>query len=833
MKSTETIVNLIFDPARGRVSLSSREAELGKPLGALPEPVRAGYTFAGWYCGDERITPSTVLTEEEDLRLVARWTKSESGRSKTQLQKQRLAAILLSVLALFLIFSLVYVNAVQDYTLMDTYYEADGTRVTQKYYVRKKQGAYGLYDRKGNPVEKNQDGYYIVLGGNQYEVDPATGEASLYAAVDYEIEGEESVLYERVLMFPQIKQDNMHSISVTNEHGSFRFYRGEDGEVYLEGTEETSASYNPELFPSLCVSCGYTLAMKKLDMKAEQIPRLEDGSVDYSAYGLAPEDSPAHYTITGDAVTANGLETVTYTVYVGDPIVSGAGYYVRMEGRETVYVLSSNISRTILQPVETLITPAVVYPVSMANHLLVRNFVLASIDGAVFGENGEINFSEENMIVAFSAQDLEERTGTMFSASPYISQLDLMRGYAINGDNVSEMLGLLYEMQYISCVKLGLTKQVLAEYGLDRDVFYITYESRVSDEELAAEGKIGYVSNSIMISRKTERGTYYVASTAYDMVVEVDQYYLAFLEWDLNKWYDVHPITEDLSYLRDLKITIGEKTYTFTLDNSLTYAYTIGSDGQPTFVDFSKGTLTRNENGDYVFYRNGKKVNFELVDFEHGTFKAAADGDAVYMVGNKELALNALSTNLLVYCDEYTGGTLAVNLLDYTYTYSYVDDTGNTRTKSYTGIENFRNCYIQMLYFTVGGVVDEKEFEAALGMSVSDYIAQGDDVCQAVIHYRSEDMATIFNQFTYKDELGNTVKLYEENNQKEIVLRFYRYSEMRSLMTLEVVDKFDEQGNPVFNPENQRGRFFVNALEIENWEKLLDQLLAEERVVLN
>ncbi|MBQ5772287.1 MAG: hypothetical protein IIW07_02185, partial [Clostridia bacterium] len=172
-----------------------------------------------------------------------------------------------------------------------------------------------------------------------------------------------------------------------------------------------------------------------------------------------------------------------------------------------------------------------------------------------------------------------------------------------------------------------------------------------------------------------------------------------------------------------------------------------------------------------------------------------------------------------------------VNLLDYSYTYSYIDDAGNPRTKTYTGLDNFREFYVQLLYFTVGGVIDEKEFEAALGMSVSEYIAQGDGVCQAVIHYRSEDMAKVFNQFTYKDENGQTVKLYEENNTKEIVLRFYRYSEMRSLMTLEVVDKYDDAGNPVFNPANEIGRFFVNALEIENLERMLDMILSGERIV--
>ena len=96
MRNTETIINIIFDPARGRLSVSSREAELGKPLGTLPGPARTGYDFAGWYLGEERITASTVLTEEEDIRLGARWTKQEGNRRATQLQTQKTLVNLLN-----------------------------------------------------------------------------------------------------------------------------------------------------------------------------------------------------------------------------------------------------------------------------------------------------------------------------------------------------------------------------------------------------------------------------------------------------------------------------------------------------------------------------------------------------------------------------------------------------------------------------------------------------------------------------------------------------------------------------------------------------------------
>jgi hypothetical protein len=75
-----------------------------------------------------------------------------------------------------------------------------------------------MFDQNGDPVDRNSDGYYLASSGNQYEVNPDTGEWSLYAVVD--VEGTEVVgVSDLILIFPQIKQDNIYSIEVKNEHG--------------------------------------------------------------------------------------------------------------------------------------------------------------------------------------------------------------------------------------------------------------------------------------------------------------------------------------------------------------------------------------------------------------------------------------------------------------------------------------------------------------------------------------------------------------------------------------------------------------------------------------
>ena len=88
MKIEQQIINVIFDADRGSVSVASREATVGEPLGTLPQPARRGYRFVGWYLDGEAVTAETRLTSEEDVRLVARWEKKKRSRKPSMLRRQ-------------------------------------------------------------------------------------------------------------------------------------------------------------------------------------------------------------------------------------------------------------------------------------------------------------------------------------------------------------------------------------------------------------------------------------------------------------------------------------------------------------------------------------------------------------------------------------------------------------------------------------------------------------------------------------------------------------------------------------------------------------------------
>ena len=69
--------NVLFNANSGTVSAASKPVLVGTPYGALPTPVKTGYTFDGWFTaidGGEKITAEALVQIEADQTLYAHWT---------------------------------------------------------------------------------------------------------------------------------------------------------------------------------------------------------------------------------------------------------------------------------------------------------------------------------------------------------------------------------------------------------------------------------------------------------------------------------------------------------------------------------------------------------------------------------------------------------------------------------------------------------------------------------------------------------------------------------------------------------------------------------------
>ena len=72
----EETYTVTFDANGGAVSPAEKTVEVGQTYGELPEPVKEGYTFAGWYTaryGGNRVKPEHTVGDAQDQILYAHW----------------------------------------------------------------------------------------------------------------------------------------------------------------------------------------------------------------------------------------------------------------------------------------------------------------------------------------------------------------------------------------------------------------------------------------------------------------------------------------------------------------------------------------------------------------------------------------------------------------------------------------------------------------------------------------------------------------------------------------------------------------------------------------
>jgi hypothetical protein len=121
--------------------------------------------------------------------------------------------------------------------------------------------------------------------------------------------------------------------------------------------------------------------------------------------------------------------------------------------------------------------------------------------------------------------------------------------------------------------------------------------------------------------------------------------------------------------------------------------------------------------------------------------------------------------------------------------------TATGKAQLSTAADNFRKMYQGLLYASVEGESDLTEEQMAA------FRATPDDECQLKL------------TITAKDPDGTT---------RYTIYRFYRYTNLKSYMTVELVDSPDDAGDP----QNGQGNFFVLSTFVE-------KLIADAERIVN
>ncbi len=328
-----------------------------------------------------------------------------------------------------------------------------------------------------------------------------------------------------LLIFPQVEREDMESIEVKNDYGTYKFVRDDNDDFVIDGHE--NLAYDEEMFSELVVATGYTMCLTRLTEEPTD-EELED-------YGFIGTDEdgnevdPSYYILT----TTSGEE---HKVIIGNQIISSGGYYAMYEGRDIIYVLSAtNIGETILSPITDMISPILTAGLTTTSYYLIDNFSISHY-GETFIECRTLTDEE---------QAEEESTAIVSFKSTYPAEYPLSTNYDTTLQTLCYYTG-------EAVVALDLSDENMEAYGLADEPYKVTYD-------------MSSYTYTLIASELTDDGYYYVSSSLFNVIIKVPSADFEFLSYSLLDWIDVNVFGRNITYVSTLEIYSPDFSETFRL----------------------------------------------------------------------------------------------------------------------------------------------------------------------------------------------------------------------------------------------------------------------------
>ncbi len=444
-------------------------------------------------------------------------------------------------------------------------------------------------------------------------------------------DGEALGLANRILVYPQVATKDIQSIIVINEHGRYKIYRNaETDKPEIEGFE--GVAFHEQNMASLMTSCGYPLAITKV------------GKVDnLSEYGLDKTvDENGNVIEQPPRFVMKTKDEVEYKCYIGDKITTGTGYYFLYEERpDTVYVLDTSIAETLLAPVEVLVEPMIITPMTQNDYFMVHDFILMRND---------------ETIIAFDYIEEAERKGTEFETSTY--KMLYPQNLTPSAEAISSAMTKLHlavtdqQSTSLEVACLGVDDEILAKYNIGDDAYVIQYDYWQRDLSVA-DSPVTVRENLLLISPRNPDGSYYVAAPYFQQIVKAEGELFDFLTWDRFDWVEAPFFQMKIGYVTDISVSDGRD---FKVD------YKLEGEGQELVVTERNTGYKPDVSNFRQFYKTLLYSSYEgecsLEPSEIDAFKAMDDSEAQVVFTVKTDAGRVLTYKFYQYSERRSYVTL-------------------------------------------------------------------------------------------------------------------------------------------------------------------------------
>ena len=331
--------------------------------------------------------------------------------------------------------------------------------------------------------------------------------------------GEVFDITERYFMFKNLTRGEIDNVTVNNEHGSFTFENVGEAGYCIRGYD--NVTFDEELFATLLNISSYTLAKTKVGSN------LSDEKI--AEYGL--DEPRASWTVTAK-------DGSSYTVLVGDKLLTGGGYYCQLEGRKSAYVLDVAIEKTVLVPIEEYVQPVLVAGISKDDYYLTEDFTMY--------KNGEKLFSLRLL-------DKDEMVNKNALAEV---MMDYPTEYYPNSSIYFNLVYSFIQLNADGCAKLGVTYEDLEEYGLLEPAHKMTFKYADAPFEVS-------------FSELQEDGFYYAHSNFMPTVIaKCSAENFEFLEYDLLDWVDEYMFQQYITNISNMTVKSDKVDVNYDLSHS-------------------------------------------------------------------------------------------------------------------------------------------------------------------------------------------------------------------------------------------------------------------------